>query len=129
MAFSDPLEALKRLSASLVTDDEYVLIFVIFLGLPAVLILWFIYRYIQRYHNRVRYASEYVRDSDSFVTSSSTSSSDDEENGGGRRGNRAEERFISMEEVIRETQTITAQERLRRRGARRTAAADGEVEK
>jgi hypothetical protein len=122
------IDRLKAISSYLVEDDEYVLIFVLFLGVPAIIVMWLIARVIRRTHNRVRYASEYVEQNpDAFVTSSSSSSSsssdDDDINNATGNSNRARRsKQYTMEEVYSAAQKLTQQETLRRRAARRAEA-------
>ncbi|CAJ1016715.1 hypothetical protein IOCL2690_000119800 [Leishmania lindenbergi] len=122
------IEAFNNISRSLVKDDEYILMFLIFLCIPAVLIMWAIARCIRRSHNRVRYASEYRgADSSDYATSSSNSSnnsrsSDDD---AAHHGNRRSGRRPTIEEVVQAAQQLTEQETMRRRRNRRLAARYG----
>lgn len=126
------VDRLKFLSSSLVEDDEYILIFVLCLGVPAVVVLIFIARYIRRTHDRVRYAAEYVeRDPQAFVTSSSSATDSNDESSSSdaeRAGGSASRRRFTMEEVAAASQRLTAQETVRRRTARRAAEAQAAAE-
>ncbi|KAK7197864.1 hypothetical protein NESM_000740000 [Novymonas esmeraldas] len=136
----DLMSTLKSASRSFVEDDEYLLVFIVALGIPCLLVLWAISRYIARAHNRVRYASEY-RDTDGtdYVSSSSSSSSggsSSAENSGEdavtRRTHRHHRRRHppppTMDEVVQAAAQLTEQETVRRRRSRNRAArvaADG----
>ncbi|KPI82902.1 hypothetical protein ABL78_8088 [Leptomonas seymouri] len=109
----DFIGQLKSLSSSLVEDDEYLLLFILLLGVPAIIVLGLIARVIHRTHNRVRYATEYVeQDPDAFVTSSSSSEESGEE---------AADQY-TVEEVLAMAQSLSSQEKLQRRAARRAEA-------
>ncbi|KPA73376.1 unspecified product [Leptomonas pyrrhocoris] len=127
------IDRLKFLSRSLVEDDEYVLVFLLFLGVPAIVAMGLIARVIRRTHDRVRYAAEYEeQDADAFTTSSSSaarsssssssSSSEDEDECGATAARR-----YTMEEIATAARQLTEQETLQRRKARR-AAAEAEAE-
>lgn len=116
------IDRLKSLSSSMVEDDEYVLIFFLFLVVPTLIVMAFVARCIRRAHNRVRYASEYVEQNPyAFITSSSSasdSSSSDE-----AEGSQAAAKQYTMEEVFSVARKLTEQETMQRRNARRAETA------
>lgn len=124
------LEPLKATSRGLVEDDEYVLVFIVFLGIPALVVTLLIARCIRRAHNRVRYASEYrdTEGTDYVSTSSSSVSSGADEvetdlpSTAGLRRRRGRRNEVSMDEVVHAARQLTEQETERRRRNRREAA-------
>ncbi|KAG5512075.1 hypothetical protein GH5_08032 [Leishmania sp. Ghana 2012 LV757] len=125
------IEAFKTISRSLVEGDEYVLLLLIFLGIPAALIMWSISRSIDRAHSRVRYASAYRDEDGTDYATSSSGSSASRSSSDGEAAYRAHRRSglrPTMDEVVQAAQQLTGQETACRRRRQRLTARYGRVE-